>query len=624
MYQQIIVIVLLVCTCHAFASPFDVHMHASEQGSFEDIERALEQQFDTPATEVNNTETLISLASLYFQYERPDLLARTTDALAQANKDAGPLEHVIVTHFFNAIKYHLVHQYENAAKEYAFGLELLTHQDLEYPNGHQYLVTVFQIYQAANAGYLQDYSNSIEILSKLKTIADQNQWVFLSALCLYWLGDVSFELKHYEQAEQYFRQSKVMFANTSIHYAAKSQVREAQMMNIVGDRKQAFGLLNEATERLLQLDDKVTLAYTYLLQSYFHSKNFNHQAALEWIAKSVALREELGVRADIANAYVHYSAILGDNNQSARALEYGQKAAELVADTEDLAGQWDAFNNYAALLHAKGEYQQAYVYMSKSERALLAKARLDITQETARLMNQFEFQQQRLQNSFLDEKNTLLQRQLEQEKMMLDRQQLAITALSLFAVMILILLIVIYKLYLNNKRLAIKDPLTSLDNRRAILEQGERAFTMSNRHKQGLCVLMVDIDNFKTINDTHGHDVGDKALVLTASVLKSVLRSTDSVGRVGGEEFLIALPNCDEEQALLFVKRLFTALQQSLRASDLALKKLTVSVGLASNTPVYKNFIELAKSADIALYKAKKQGRNQVQVYRSEMTTTKT
>lgn len=624
MKRWMVLILTLVFSSAVNAMLPDIHQHAFDQRAFNDTESSIQSASTGQVNVEGELQAMLSLASLYFQYERPDLLSRVVDVIEQHPQYQQSQSVPILGHFFRGYSLHLNHEYENAAREYAFGLELLKHRSVDYEKGQQYLTTVFEIYQAANAGFLQEYSRSIASLSALKNRADEQQWAFLSALSLYWLGDVSYELKHYEQAETYFRQSKHTFPTEAAHYVAKSQVREAQMTNIVGDRDQAFGLLDQAMEELLRLDDTVSLAYTYLLQSYFHSKNENHQAALEWIAKSVELREKLDLKADVANAYVHYSAILGRNNHGQKALEYAQKAAILVSGTEDLAGQWDAFANYATQLHANGNFQQAYEYMSKSERALLAKARLDITQETARLLNQFEFQQQTLQNQFLDEKANLLQSQLAQEQAMLEKQKLATTALAVFAFLILALLLMIYKLYLNNKRLVIKDPLTSLDNRRAILESGDRAFAMSHRYKQDLCVLMVGIDNFKTINNTYGHDVGDKALVFTAAVLKSVLRTTDSVGRVGGEEFLIALPSCDEEQALLMVKRLFSVLQTSLKGSDLGLKQLTVSMGLASMSPEYKSFIELAKSADVALYRAKSQGRNQVQVYQNGMQTGET
>lgn len=603
-----------------FADIPAVHQHAFENRPFTLVQQSLQQQIDDTNNPKLKTELQLSLAGLYFQYDRGDLLTPLTKEIEQALDTTQMIEHRILNHFYRAYSHFSLYEYEMAATVYQDGLELLAQHDITIENGKEYLTTVFELYQAANAAFLQDYSNAVQTISTLKARADERDWQFLSALSLYWLGGVNYELKNYEQAEVYFRQSKQAFPTASLHYQAMSQVREAQTMNIVGDRADAFALLNLATQQLDQLGDVASLAYVYLLQSYFHSKDLNHADALEWIAKSVSLREALGNKSEIANAYVHYSAILAENNKPLEALEYAEKAALLVAGTEDLAGQWDAFNNYAQLLNANEQYQLAFEFMSKSERALLAKARLDITEETARLINQFEFQQQSLNNQFLDEKNLLLEQQLQQEQSMLARQRQTITLLSIFVIAILALLILIFKLYRNNKKLAVKDPLTSLPNRRSILEDGERTFSMSKRYQQSLCVLMVDIDNFKAINDSYGHDTGDKALIFVASIFEAVLRTTDCVGRVGGEEFLIILPNCSEEQGLQLANRLFSELATKLKSSTLVLDTLTVSIGLALNSPNYDSFISLAKSADIALYNAKEQGRNQIQVYKEGMT----
>ncbi|MFC3093830.1 diguanylate cyclase [Alteromonas sediminis] len=608
---------LVAATVHisGFAATFVIHQFAFEQRSFDDIQEELNARIDQTAPSAQSIDAQVALASLYVQYERPELLFAVVTAIEQYESYQDKPLYQALNYFFRGVGYHLQHDYEAAEVSYSAGLAIIESSEINYPNGSLYLTTIFEIYQAANATFLQEYSDSVAALTALKNIADQNEWRFLSALSLYWLGDVNYELKHYEQAETYFKQAKTQFPNDASLYIARSTMREAQMTNIVGERAEAFSLLNQAMVQLEQSGDVVSLAYAYLLQSYFHDKNLDHDLALAWIAKSVALRESLGVDADIANAYVHYSAILGRNGDNEQARSYAKKAADLVEGTQDLTGQWDAFHNYANQLYTSGDYKRAYEYMLRSERALLAKARLDITEETARLLNQFSFQQQSLENQFLDEKARLLQTQLAQEQQMKSRQTVTIVALSVFAVVVLMLLILIYRLYLNNKKLAVQDPLTLLSNRREILARGEHAFAMCQRYKQAMCVLMIDIDKFKAINDNHGHDVGDKALILAANALKSVLRNTDSIGRVGGEEFLVILPHCTQDKAEALVNRIFTALGDAVASSDLPISNMTISVGLSMLTSTSTNFIELAKLADQALFKAKEQGRNQMQIY---------
>ncbi|GBL05246.1 GGDEF domain-containing protein [Glaciecola sp. KUL10] len=194
------------------------------------------------------------------------------------------------------------------------------------------------------------------------------------------------------------------------------------------------------------------------------------------------------------------------------------------------------------------------------------------------------------------------------------RQTYTILALIVFVAMILLLMLIIYRLYLTNKSLAVKDALTGLSNRRRILGLGERLFKISQRDKQNLCLLMIDIDNFKQVNDTYGHDVGDKVLLFLTKVLTSVVRKPNLVGRLGGEEFMIVLPNSNEEEGLQLAEQLREECKLRLAESNTFSGDLTFSAGLANNNSDFTSFEALSKAADIALYKAKNSGRDQLQI----------
>jgi two-component system cell cycle response regulator len=126
-------------------------------------------------------------------------------------------------------------------------------------------------------------------------------------------------------------------------------------------------------------------------------------------------------------------------------------------------------------------------------------------------------------------------------------------------------------------------------------------------------VLLIDVDHFKRINDTHGHAVGDRVLVHVASVIEGQARQADSVGRYGGEEFLIIAPQSDLEGALQAAERLRLAMQNEpihARASDL---RVTVSVGVAAREAADPHVEAVVGRADRALYRAKAAGRNRVE-----------
>lgn len=158
--------------------------------------------------------------------------------------------------------------------------------------------------------------------------------------------------------------------------------------------------------------------------------------------------------------------------------------------------------------------------------------------------------------------------------------------------------------------IAVTDTLTGICNRRALYEQLEREFERSKRHGHPFSVFLMDIDHFKLVNDTYGHGVGDRVLVSVASALTETIRSTDSVGRYGGEEFLVVAPETSAAQARILGERLRCHVAQVTDAEPDA-PEVTVSIGIASSDVVHANrYDEMIEMADNALYEAKDAGRN--------------
>ena len=164
--------------------------------------------------------------------------------------------------------------------------------------------------------------------------------------------------------------------------------------------------------------------------------------------------------------------------------------------------------------------------------------------------------------------------------------------------------------------LANYDELTGCVNFRWLMQLLEKEIARSKRYQKEFSIIMIDIDRFKTINDTYGHLVGNDALVAFANLIKSSVRNIDVVGRYGGEEFLIILPESDAQQALVVLERLKNNLTQTKITSphlgervELSLK---FSAGVAAFPRNTKNLKELIWIADNALRQAKREGRNRV------------
>ena len=163
----------------------------------------------------------------------------------------------------------------------------------------------------------------------------------------------------------------------------------------------------------------------------------------------------------------------------------------------------------------------------------------------------------------------------------------------------------------------ITDPLIGIYNRRYLDRRLEDETNRALRYKQPLSILMIDIDHFKRINDTHGHQIGDQALLYLGKLLTDEVRNLDVVARFGGEEFAIIAPETPTLTAVELAKRLHQHIGThplmitNNRGEKLEIK-MTVSIGVASLSYDNNNPQKLLKSADEALYQAKQNGRNRV------------
>jgi two-component system cell cycle response regulator len=164
-------------------------------------------------------------------------------------------------------------------------------------------------------------------------------------------------------------------------------------------------------------------------------------------------------------------------------------------------------------------------------------------------------------------------------------------------------------------QLATTDPLTALLNRRALTERLTREMERALRNESSVALLLIDLDHFKRVNDTHGHLVGDAVLREVAELLISGVRGGDFVGRFGGEEFLVVLPETDDDGAASFAERIRERVEAHLFAGRDGAPPLhmTASIGVATFPAALIESVEdLFARADAALYRAKAEGRNRV------------
>ncbi|MCE5194387.1 MAG: diguanylate cyclase [Nitrospiraceae bacterium] len=201
------------------------------------------------------------------------------------------------------------------------------------------------------------------------------------------------------------------------------------------------------------------------------------------------------------------------------------------------------------------------------------------------------------------------------------------TKMTIFAVLTISLLLTLIYIFTERlmkkilkgqrkiRELATTDDLTTIHNRRHLMTRFAEEFERAKRLKKNLSGIIVDIDNFKSVNDKSGHLVGDKILISVASRIKNSVRIYDILGRYGGDEFFIVLPDAKLEEAMVIAEKIRLKIKEPFHLEKEPAHNLniTVSIGVSSLSSVDKTLDDIIKKADDGLYKAKKLGRDRTE-----------
>lgn len=162
------------------------------------------------------------------------------------------------------------------------------------------------------------------------------------------------------------------------------------------------------------------------------------------------------------------------------------------------------------------------------------------------------------------------------------------------------------------EHLAMTDPLTGAANRRQFMKMAETEFSRARRYQRPFSLVLLDVDRFKSVNDNYGHAIGDAALVMVTEICRGVIREADRFGRLGGEEFVVLLPETGQEDAYILAERIRATLKTSVVELDQISLRITASFGVSAMTPAHHSAQDVLIAADAAMYAAKEGGRNRV------------
>ncbi|WP_133146608.1 GGDEF domain-containing protein [Shewanella sp. 10N.286.51.B7] len=416
----------------------------------------------------------------------------------------------------------------------------------------------------------------------------------------------------HKYAYEYFREAYNLWRSVDDHQDVFNMLHNMVGESIkVSDWEQAeiavAGLFDLARQHP-EFDDFMFFAHHNAGRSYFFKQDF--QRAVEHLHSALQLKAQTNETffIDITIGYLSLSYM--QQNEVDKAFEMASQfihsnsyqSSPKFLQTSVLAldkfAQKDYQNSFNILLTSLGNERKTYasimdkdvIYSSLEHSAKVAEYEVKI------LENQLSI--------------NLLKLKSEIDKQQISKLSLTVTALIIAVLLVMMAFLVQSRRFF--KRRSQTDYMTGISNRRYTMEQGNKLFALAKKRNEPLAVIIFDIDKFKIINDTYGHAVGDLAIKATASKARHWFKKSDILGRIGGEEFLLILPNTDLDQAVEVAERLRISIEQhQFKFNDITLE-FTISLGVSIKHDDSDNLAQMIKAADAGLYKAKNSGRNQV------------
>jgi diguanylate cyclase (GGDEF)-like protein len=431
---------------------------------------------------------------------------------------------------------------------------------------------------------------------------------FSNALLANAIGDVELALRSYTDAYDKFH------AVDDRTGEADAQAGIGWALNHLGRSGEAAEPLQRAIAAYREVDDREGEAIARNELALSEAGVGRPEAAL--VENAVALRVLSQVRSPrrLAQLQIDRAELLVRLKRPGDAAALIERVRPVAATADDLELQVRFHQVAAEVLGALGNYQWA---LEESQRGQQAQRR-----RTDQLVErQLAAQRGRLESEVLARENALLRSEAEASQRELEQAQRAARLRGVvIALTVLFILCGVYALWRQRgllkhiERMAETDPLTGVPNRRQVIEMGQRLMMRCRQDGRPYAMLLLDLDGFKQINDRYGHVAGDKALCSVSQALRRSLRPGDHLGRYGGEEFAVILPDTDASEAARVAERLRDAVASLEPDWAPGASRVTLSGGIASSTPSRTDFSQLMVRADQALYRAKDAGRNRIEI----------
>ncbi|MEM9303538.1 MAG: tetratricopeptide repeat-containing diguanylate cyclase [Pseudomonadota bacterium] len=419
------------------------------------------------------------------------------------------------------------------------------------------------------------------------------------------LGNVYSELDEQDRALAVYRESleRARASGDEIGLAI-GHYNAGRALNQLGRTVDARAEFNTALALSEQSNDTFSIAWIRygLAEGWIEDGEPVRARAQLDLAEQLA--SELGDR--LLGALVYYercraAALSGDHEA---ALELGARAIGPLEDSDDQKHLVDVYAALTASAERLGRFDRAFDY---AQRRMALMERFS-SAERARRVAQLRVE---LDTSRAEDEARL------RAELLATQVRINRLVMALAAVLGVALLAVGYSLFRQKrlearlKTMANTDDLTGVLSRRRLFQLAERELQRAVRYNRPLCALLLDLDHFKKVNDDYGHPTGDEVLARISLAVMGSLRDTDFIGRIGGEEFLVVLPETPREAALEAARRLVETVRSCNHADSGVDRAITMSVGLTEFQGAGDTLVQMTRRADAALYRAKTDGRDQ-------------
>lgn len=418
-------------------------------------------------------------------------------------------------------------------------------------------------------------------------------------------------VKFYQASYEHYKKAGMdLYALNSLQNIAINHMEE-------GRYEQAIPLLKEIVQSSAKLSNNEIVGGLYLSMSIAYAMKKEPDTEIAYQYLTIAEQYMEGAQKHNAPLYftlekAYVLEAMGRYDEALESLIVAEGFLAKNNQTKNTFSHYNLIYLQSEIYYKTEKYQQAYEKQSQYLKRLFKDKQNTNMEKVEELRLSYESQQADFKNKLLEQEQSVQIIQLNNMTYHESNLQLLIVFVSLVMLVLAWLLLKMVQGQKHLLRVSQIDDLTGVINRRHLVELGEKMFVSTYFKQQDFSVLMIDVDNFKMINDNFGHKAGDKVLKKIAELSNQIMRKNDCFGRFGGEEFICLLPATSPKDAYDVAERIRLSIQEKIKLNKVA-EQVTVSIGISSykreNT---ESFTQLIKGADDKMYEAKRLGKNKV------------